>query len=301
MIISWLTGGLGNQMFQYAAGLALARTRGTALKLDRSWYEEVPARKPHESYALGAFGIPEPSATRGEIDRARGVRPVWHRRWRAAVRDALRPGSLVVAPGNWHAPPGFAFYPEFFAQPDNTYLHGMFQSERFFAPCAALVRERFAFRQPVPPAIAPLATRIAAGPSAFVHFRRGDYVQDPRYAREIGSLGAGYYARALAAFRARQPETTLFVFSDDIEAVARETTVPGLHEFVREPPGTTAHDVLRLMSLCDHAIIANSTLGWWGAWLGEKDGRIVIAPRQWFAAGSPHDQTDILPGRWERV
>lgn len=297
MIVSWLTGGLGNQMFQYAAGLALARHRGTELKLDASWYDEAP-RKPHERYALGAFNLTVPFATAREVAETRGVRPGPARR---LVHAAQRAIGIAPPAGNWHAPPTFAFYPEFFEQPGHTYLHGMFQSERFFAPVAETVRKDFQLRAAPPPAIAALAERIRRGPSAFVHFRRGDYVHDPKYAREMGSVGGDYYTRALASFRARQPGATVYVFSDDIETVAREAAIPGPHEFVREPAGTAAHDVLRLMSLCDHAIIANSTLGWWGAWLGEKPGRTVIGPRRWFGAESVHDARDVLPERWEAL
>ena len=300
MIVSWLTGGLGNQMFQYAAGLALARTRHTELKLDRSWYDETTARKSHESYALDAFSVPERFATPGEIEQTRGSRPIWHRRWRNNLQRLLRPGH-PPAPGNWHAPPSFAFYPAFFEQPDNTYLHGMFQSERFFAPVAGDVRARFSRPGPGPAALAPLAGRIKSGPSAFLHFRRGDYVTDPRYARDIGQPAASYYDAAVRRLRERHPAATLYIFSDDIDAVARDFKPPGPHEFVREPAGTAPHEVLHLMSLCDHAIIANSTFSWWGAWLGEKPGQFVIAPRRWFAAGSPHDGRDVVPDRWTKL
>ena len=194
----------------------------------------------------------------------------------------------------------FRFDPVFFDRPDNTYLWGNWQSEKFFAPVAGSLRTRFTLRDPLPPALARLAGRIAGGPSAFIHFRRGDYVHDPRYARDIGALGPDYYRQAVASLRARHPSVTCYIFSDDIGAVAREFTPAGPHEFVREPPGTEAHDVLRLMSRCDHAIIANSTLSWWGAWLAEKPGQTVIAPRRWFPVNSPYNATDLLPERWER-
>lgn len=302
MIITWLTGGLGNQMFQYAAGLALARHRQTELKLDASWFADSPDRKPHERYGLSAFNITESFATPEETRRARGIRPRRHIRLAHTLAQALGFARAFPpeAPGNWHAPPTFAYYAGFLEQPDNTYLHGMFQSERFFAPVAELLRSHFTLRQPAPPAIDAIAQRIKRSPSAFVHFRRGDYARDPRYVREIGALGRGYYELAIDSFRRRHPKTMLYVFSDDIDAVAREFTPPGPHEFVREPSGTAAHDVLRLMRLCDHAIIANSTLGWWGAWLAEKPGQIVIAPARWFADATLRDSRDILPERWER-
>ena len=73
MIITWLSGGLGNQMFQYAAGLALAERRRTVLKLDVSWFREDPGYEAHNRYALSCLNITEQFATQQEIERVRGV------------------------------------------------------------------------------------------------------------------------------------------------------------------------------------------------------------------------------------
>ena len=163
MIITGLTGGLGNQMFQYAAGLALAEHRRTVLKLDVSWFKHDPAYEAHNRYALSCFNLTEQFATREEIDRARSVKLTRTEQWSIAVARALRLRQYAqryAEPGNWHQPPTFAFYPEFFEQPDNTYLNGMFQSEKFFAPVADLLRLHFSFRYPSQPAVAALEARV---------------------------------------------------------------------------------------------------------------------------------------------
>jgi hypothetical protein len=299
MIISWLTGGLGNQMFQYAAGHALARHLGTELKLDAGWYREAAATKAHERFGLTAFTCPTRFATAAEITRARGTRPRRLRRWAEAAARTLHLMPAAV-PGNWHAPPGFGFYPEFFSQPDNTYLHGMFQSEKFFAPVAGEIRDCFRFRTPPPPAAADLAERIRSGPSAAVHFRRGDYVRDAAYARLIGTPDLDYYRRAIQLIRQRSPAATLYIFSDDIDAVAGEFTPAGAHHFVRPDPAWSDAESLRLMSLCDHCVIANSTFSWWAAWLNPSVDKLVIAPDPWFSSGDK-DGRDIVPSDWTRL
>ena len=132
MIISWLTGGLGNQMFQYAAGLALAERRRTLLKLDPSWFQERADYEAHNRYALSCLNITERFATAEEVDRLRGVQLTHTERWSVAVARALRLREYVrrrTRIGRVYAPPTFRFQPEFFEQPDNTYLSGMFQSE----------------------------------------------------------------------------------------------------------------------------------------------------------------------------
>ena len=303
MIITSLTGGLGNQMFQYAAGLALAERRRTVLKLDVSWFREDPAYEAHNRYALSCLNITEQFATSEEIDRVRGVQLTRTERWTVALARAARLRGYVArhtAAGNWHQPPTFAFYPQFLEQPDNTYLNGMFQSEKFFAGAADLLRLHFSFRYPAPPEVAAVGARIRSGPSAAVHFRRGDYQRNAGFARDIGALDLAYYDRAVRLLREHSPEATLYIFSDDIEAVAREFTPPGPHEFVRCVRPWHAYDKIRLMALCEHQVIANSTFSWWAAWLNPAPGKRVIAPEPWFASSHVHAR-DVVPESWVRL
>lgn len=303
MIITWLTGGLGNQMFQYAAGLALAEHRRTVLKLDVSWFKHDPAYEAHNRYALSCFNLTEQFATREELDRTRGVKLTRTEQWSIAVARALRLRQYAqryAEPANWHQPPTFAFYPEFFAQPDNTYLNGMFQSEKFFAPVADLLRLHFSFRYPPQPAVAAMEARIRSRPSAALHFRRGDYQRNATFAREIGALDLDYYRRAVQLLRERSPDATLYLFSDDIESVAREFTPEGPHEYVRCVKPWHAYDKIRLMSQCEHIAIANSTFSWWAAWLNPSPDKLVIAPDPWFDH-STNDGRDLVPAGWTKL
>ncbi len=303
MIITSLTGGLGNQMFQYAAGLALAEHRRTVLKLDVSWFRADPALEAHNRYALSCFNITEQFATQEEIDRVRGVTLTTTERWAVTAARALRfrrSAERHAAPANWHQPPTFAHYPEFLEQPDHTYLNGMFQSEKFFAATTDLLRLHFSFRYPPQPEVAALAARIRSGPSAALHFRRGDYHRNSSFAQEMGALDLAYYHRAVRLLRERSPEATLYIFSDDIEAVSREFTPPGPHEFVRCVKPWHAYDKIRLMSLCEHLAIANSTFSWWAAWLNPSPAKLVLAPDRWFDQ-SPHDASDVVPASWMRI
>lgn len=303
MIITRLTGGMGNQMFQYAAGLALAERRRTVLKLDVSWFRDYPEYETHNRYALSCFNITEQFATDDEIERCSAPRLTRTERWLLTGARALRLYGHVrrhQRPDRQHCPPTFAYYPEFEALPDGTHLVGMFQSERFFASIADLLRLHFSFRYPPQPEVAALAARIRSGPSAAVHFRRGDYARNPSFARDIGVVGPAYYAHAVKLLRERSPDATLYIFSDDIEAVAREFTPPGPHEFVRGILPWHSFDDLRLMALCDHIAIANSTFSWWAAWLNPSPDKLVVAPDPWFATRA-HDQRDIVPPTWMRL
>jgi hypothetical protein len=146
-----------------------------------------------------------------------------------------------------------------------------------------------------------MAARIASGPSIAVHFRRGDTVFMKNYNREgMGVLQSDYYETAIGRIRERWPGATLYLFSDDIDLIEREFHPSGPHVFVKVTQPWNAYDELRLMSLCDHFVIANSTFSWWAAWLGASPGKMVVCPEPWFA-NSRHDARDVLPERWLRI
>jgi hypothetical protein len=307
MIITWLCGGLGNQMFQYAAGLALAERRRTVLKLDVSWYREDPAHAAHNRYALSAWNIVEQFATGAEIAAARGEVATRSERWLRGAARGLRLYRLAARldqPGRpYHVaapagdPAGLA------ACPDGTHLSGMWQAEEHFEAIAPLLRQQFTPRAPLSAAAQACAARIAAARGSIaVHLRRGDYVQNPTFARELGAIGPAYYAAALARVRAAAPGATLFVFSDDPLAAARELPAgPDCVHYQGASPWH-AHEEMLLMAGCDHAIIGNSTFAWWGAWLhaGAAANRLVIAPEPWFADPAIKGGA-IVPKNWIRL
>lgn len=297
MIIVRLLGGMGNQMFQYAAGLALAEARRTVLKLDVSWFREDPAHAAHNRYALSCFNITEQFATEEDIRLCRGVQFTRTERWAATLARALRLYQFANAyqpRGRWHIENQETGDPGFAQLPDGTYLDGMFQSEDYFRPVADLLRAHFSFRYPAAQDVEAMAARIRSGPSAAVHFRRGDYLSNPEFARKLGPLDWNYQRRAVELLRKRQPDATLYLFSDDIETVEREFTPDGPHVFVH---CGRPWDKIRLMSLCNHYAVSNSTFCWWGAWLNPSPDKCVIAPHPWFT-DPEHTGNRIVPPSW---
>jgi hypothetical protein len=300
MIISHLMGGLGNQMFEYAAGLALARRRRTVLKLDTTFYHEHDVDDRH--YSLDCFNVNAQFATAEEIQRLK-TKTTWQERALARMLNVcgVRRFDLLLKPGGAaHYQKQWTYYPEFWDLPDHTYLHGNFMSEKFFAPVADLVRHQFTFRYPPTPAVEEMAARIKSGPSVAVHFRRGDYLPGAKY-EGMGVLVGDYYNEAMASLRRRVPgDTTYYLFSDDIEAIEREYKPAVPHVFVKCCQHANYYDKIRLMQTCDHNIIANSTFSWWAAWLNPNPDKIVIAPRQWFAK-SKNSDVDVVPEAWLRI
>lgn len=298
MIISHLMGGLGNQMFEYAAGLSLAHRRNTVLKLDVSFFHEgnVDGR----SYALDCLNVPAQLATAEEVWKLNGK---LGRKQEVAKRilSALgqkRLADLLTLMGHAHYQQQWTYYPEFHELPDDTWLHGNYQSEKFFASVADILRHQFTFRYPPSPAVEAMAARIKTGPSVAVHFRRGDYINHPHFAQTIGTVSEDYYAEAIKIMRDHAGGgATYYLFSDDPSASEPGAAADLPHVWVRCCGDSNHYDAMRLMSLCDHNIIANSTFSWWSAWLNSNAEKIVIAPKQWFA-DNHHPTGDIFPAGW---
>lgn len=289
-------------MFQYAAGLALAHRRNTVLKVDVSWFSEGSAEASHERYGLDCFVLDAHFATAQELAWNQG-------RQRNSVESRLgyllskiglrRYAELLPTGGNWHIQKQFHFYPDFFDLPDATMIDGTFQSEQFFAPVAAQLRRAFHFRYPATREVEALAEMIRSGPSVAVHFRRGDYLKHKGYSRGIGAVGYEYYDNAINILKSRMPaETKYYIFSDEIEAVEREYKPSVPATFVNMFQGGNFFDKIRLMSICQHNIIANSTFSWWSAWLNSNSEKIVIHPIPWFANMPEKDTRDLFPERW---
>lgn len=287
MIHMRLVGGLGNQLFQYACGRAVALRHGTELVLDT---RELSRGAAHAVFGLDHFAI-----------RAR----------MGGSADLPPPRSRVLAYGLWRAgfmaprflrERGLGVNPAVLAAGDGTYLHGYFQSEAYFRDVVPQIRPELEIVTPPSDDNLRWASRIAGDDRAVsLHVRRGDYVASAKGQQVHGTCDADYYARAVAAIRARAGiDPRLYVFSDDPHwardnlALDAETVV-----LDHNPPGAAVED-MRLMGVCRHHIIANSSFSWWGAWRNPSAGKVVVAPVRWFADPKLHNP-DICPPEWLRV
>lgn len=279
MIVARLMGGLGNQMFQYALGRHLALRHDTALKVDLDFLlhgsRVAPDTTPHD-YNLVHFRIAAMPATEAEIAPLRlpSVRG-WGRSLRRA-RLALTPPARrthVVERG-------LAFQSSVLRSGADTYLEGYWQSPHYFEAVAAQIREDFQLKAAPDAQNAALLRDIARGDAVAVHVRRGDYLTSPGAARVHGVCGLDYYEAALRLIAGRVAAPNFFLFSDDPAWVRANLKVPGPATCV-DHNGARPWEDIRLMRACRHFIIANSSFSWWGAWLADPAGRIVVAPRRW--------------------
>jgi len=289
MIISQVLGGLGNQMFQYAAGRSLSLKNKTPLALDVAGFEGYGL---HQGFELDrVFSAPITLASEADRRRVLG--------WR---RSPLVRRVLAQLPVSIAADPRFAQEPYFHFWPDlegfgpDSYLAGYWQSEKYFADVAPQIRTDFSFRTPLGGKNAELAHVIGAAKAVSLHVRRGDYANDPKTKSTHGLCSLDYYRVAIDRVAAVVPKPVFFIFSDDIAWVRANLPMTFEHHFVEHNQGVASYNDMRLMSLCQHHVIANSSFSWWGAWLNPSTDKTVVAPQKWFAgAKSVHD---LFPAKW---
>lgn len=303
MIVVKLQGGLGNQLFQYACGLSLAQTAGTVLKLDLSWFEN-DMEYAHGIYYLEHFDTSAEVADQADI---KSIIPFGRSGLRVAgrlydiiprlvqltfnfYREQTRSEPTVLNSG----PFMFYHHQELHGVSD-CYLDGYWLSEEYFKPIEQLLREEFSLQSPPASRNASMAKRIEQTASVAVHIRRGDFLETNGRVLELP-----YYGSAVESIRTRVSEPTFFVFSDDIEWAKDNLRLENRTVFVSHNDYESCYEDLRLMAMCDHNIIANSTFSWWGAWLNDNPEKYVVAPEKWTPQVSASD-TDIYPNSWQIV
>jgi hypothetical protein len=285
MIISRIIGGLGNQMFQYAAGLNLSTHHGTALKLDIADLGPDPESRLELAKLHTNLSIASSLETAPYRDHT-----LVHR-----IRMRLRPPHLRKP----YKEPGYPYDPHFHEAGADTYLKGYWQSWKYAEPVRDILLRQFRVREELASAVADTAKAFRDGNTVSVHIRRGDYAT-PEALRYHGLLDATYYNAALEKIGEMHPGVEVRFFSDDINWVKEHVRTRLRHEYVTGRLSRTAIEDFHLMQHCRHHIIANSSFSWWAAWLNPSEEKTVIAPKRWFAEAK-NDTRDMLPPGWIRV
>jgi hypothetical protein len=291
MVIVRLTGGLGNQMFQYAAGRALADRLGAELLLDTRAFKHALALNAYtrRAYALAPFKLRARLATAADLKRW----PVW------VVEIGMRLRFVRPLFRRWHFEAGISYDPSILTLCEPVCLVGYWQSERYFIEIADRIRADFTLRQPLAGANAALLELARSERSVGLHVRRGDFVNLNDASQVHGLCSVDYYRRAISLVRDRCPECRFLVFSDDPQWARAELPLDPSAVFVAGNDANPEQD-LALMSACKHHIIANSSFSWWAGWLGYSPDQLVIAPAPWYA--SPKlDARDLAVARWQYI
>lgn len=296
VIIVKLMGGLGNQMFQYAAARRLALRHDTELALDCSYLGNPESLDTPRRYELSKLSIRARKASALEIAEFSGTSRTFWQRSLIALRHYR--GIAHRATPVYETQMGFN--PEVLNLPDNVYLSGYWQSERYFADIADTILNELSPAEEIAEEDLTLSKQMKSGTSVAVHFRRGDYVENPRTAAFHGVLPLAYYEQALQHIAGALTEPKLYIFSDDPGWVRSSIKFPFPAYIMNNESRRSPCEDMRLMSLCSHAIIANSSFSWWGAWMIRNTDKIVIAPKRW-VLNTRVKIRDLLPESWIKI
>ena len=279
MITVLLQGRIGNNLFQYAAGRALALRHRTELVLDGSWADRVTERQ-----FLHVFRLP--------LQATYERRHTWCKRISRKIAG--------IGPAEFHRGPvliddNYITRPDLHHAPDGAMLIGFYQSSDHFSDFSDIIRKELDLTHiQIPGRSASFEERLRSKTTVSIHVRRGDYLK-------IGTtqcIDNEYHARAIQHFQQRFENLQFCVFSDDINwCRARFSTSEFLFSDFKDAAKDPLHDI-RLMSSCSHHIIVNSSYSWWGAWLNPKAGKTVISPAIWMA-GVP--AKGIVPDDWVQL
>lgn len=287
MIIVKLYGGLGNQMFQYAAAKSVAVRLSTTIFYDDEYFVSPEKFGSCWTYQLNLLN------TQVEVHSSfysKKIIFLKHRMYRKL-------NSM-----------NFKFKNYFFEKPDqfdagiektinNTWLDGYFQSEKYFKHIRQEILNDFSPRQRLDSKNQDIVKNMNIENSVSLHVRRGDYVSNSAAALVHATNHQNYYIQSVSHIENTIVDPVFYIFSDDIIWAQQNIKTKSKMIFIDHNLNAESYKDLFLMSQCKHNIIANSSFSWWGAWLNQNSSKIVIAPKRWYVDATKSTQ-DIYPEDW---
>jgi hypothetical protein len=289
MIITALSGGLGNQMFQYALGYSAALRLRTDLWLDLTWYQKNSL---HNGFELDkVFGINQAASADPRIIRYLGFCARRRVQFIPVICNFTKLLSHSI-----YSEPSYQYWPGIELAPDNSYFSGYWQTDRYFHSVSEHVRSVYSFPPPTG-GNAQIAAKIKGCESVSIHVRRGDYFSNSANKSVHGVDLSSYYRSAIDLMLSKISEPHFFLFSDDPREALKLFQGRGDVTLVDNNRGSDSYKDMQLMSQCRHHILANSTFSWWGAWLGNHAKGLTVAPSNWFV-DKQIDTSDLYCKHW---
>jgi len=270
MIIVNLTGGLGNQMFQYAFGKTIAAKHRTSLKV----HFTNALLNIQRSYELDVFKISANLATVEDLERF-GIA-------QSRVLNRLlylfdeRYGIQLNKHIKTQRYP-FIFDSRYLSIGDNSYIQGYWANERYFKGMEDIIRKEFTPKKKLDKKNKNILKQIQDVSSVSIHVRRADYITNKTNIPQF--IGLDYYVNAIKEIKEKVSNPVFFVFSDDIAWSKKNLARLSRNMyFISHNKGRNSYKDMLLMSACKHNIIANSTFSWWGGWLNKNKDKITVKP-----------------------
>lgn len=278
MIVIEASGGLGNQMFQYALYKKL-ESMNKDVAIDTSFFRSKQNLRELE---IGVFGVQYKSITDREAACIRGYG------YRDTILDKI---SYKLKPKKYsiYRDKIEMFQPEILNM-DNVYLSGYWQCEKYFSNIRNILLKEFSFPEQAGSRNVDLCKEIHNRNSVSIHVRRSDYLEEQNLKVYGNICTEKYYKNAVTYMKNHVKESHYYVFTDDIEWT-KNFFKGDCYTIVDQNHGKDSYIDMFLMSQCKHNIIANSSFSWWGSWLNENPDKIVVSPDRWF---NNHEKAPIL-------
>ena len=293
------SGGLGNQMFQYAFYKASSFMH-RELWTTTAWYS---FNNSHNGYELKKiFGIsycknlslPFKFKKKPGKDKVQQLNEVQNSSLTKILRNLLNNNPFV----KFLEFPDSKYDSEFLNMKRFCIISGYFQNEKYFKDISDVIIKDFAFPIFADDSNIQISDKIQKTNSVSIHVRRGDYCGNSLY---DGIATTDYYRNAVNYILKHVENPVFYIFSDDINWCEQNLEIQNEHYFINWNKGKNSFRDMQLMSLCKHNIIPNSSFSWWGAWLNQNQEKIVIAPSKWINDNSGLDFSDIIPSSWVRI
>ena len=297
MIVSKICGGLGNQLFQFAAGYSLAKRLGEIHLLDISDYKSY---RLHNGFEIGnVFNIESEIASHDEVIRLLGnkVHPFLrkiHRKWRKISKYKIIDNDSYITEPYHHYWSGIETIS------GDKYLEGYWQSDKYFRAYEKDIKKQLTFRNELDEKNIKYRLLMKKTNSVGIHIRRGDYISSPATNKVMKVIELDYYKKAIAYINNNIYSPSFFIFSDDINWAKENFINVSNVEYIDHNKKENSYKDMHLLSCCKNYIIGNSTFSWWAAWLGRDSESIVIAPNKWFN-DHLHNDRDLVPIDWTRL
>ncbi len=294
-VVVEISGGLGNQLFQYAFGQELATVHGKDLRLDTRrlgviGHTEAGAKR---SFALDSLGLEVEYVNKLDcmiIDLLKA-----NKKFRIApLRRLLERLGIRAFKERRFAYQNFGDSVGFF-----TWLSGYFQSEKYFPTYSRDLRAKVFQGAQWPVKVDRFRESLSKTGGICVHVRRGDYVETAYH----GALESDYYIRGVSEILTRRGHLPIYIFSDDLEWCRKNLNfeVKDVNFVSNHLAGRDFVLDLYMMSLFENFVIPNSTFAWWAVWLSGKNSGLVVAPEIWFMGAPEVDTSDLIPANWIRI